>query len=425
MTEHQQNITQLTDHLFRQQSGKMVAVLTKIFGTENLQVAEDVVQDTLLQAVETWKYKGIPDNPSAWLYRVAKNKAIDIIRRNKFSIQYDFSDSERALLQSEYTLGTVMNNMWQEDVVNDDLLCMMFACCHPEISEENQITLILKTLCGFSTAEIAKSFLTSEDTVSKRLYRTKEFFRERKIRPEFPPAELLKDRIYAVLKTIYLIFNEGYNSTHSDTLIRKDLLEQAMYLCNLLCTNHHTQSPDVYAAIALMYFHAARIYGRVSEDGEIILLSHQDRTKWNREMIELGRQALEKGATGDEVSSYHLEAAIAHEHCIAARFEDTNWPRILAFYNWLANIAPSTIVQINRLTVVHKVYGVDRVLEEIDAWAHKADWEKHYLYHSLLGEIYADSDTPKAKQCYERAMLLTQSAPERKLLAKKIAALAI
>ncbi len=318
-----------------------------------------------------------------------------------------------------------MNTLWQEDVINDDLLRMMFACCHPEISVENQITLMLKTLCGLSTAEIAKSFLTSEDTVSKRLYRTKEFFRERKIKPEFPDAALLKDRIYAVLKTIYLIFNEGYNSSTADTLIRKDLLEQAMYLCNLLCTNHHTQLPDVHAAMALMYFHAARIDSRVGGDGEIILLSHQDRSKWNRELIQTGTDSLEKASAGDEVSSYHLEAAIAYEHCIAPRFEDTDWERILAYYRWLYSINPSSVVEINMLTVIFKIYGAERTMQEIERSGNKPDWEKNYLYHSLLGEIYATTDKAKAKQSYERAIALTQSGPEKKLLLKKIAALAI
>ncbi len=307
----------------------MVAVLAKIFGTENLEVAEDVVQDTLLQAMETWKLKGLPENPPAWLYRVAKNKAIDIIRTNKFSVNYDFSDNERVLLRSEYTLGVAMNSLWKDEQIMDDLLRMMFACCHPDISEENQIVLILKTLCGFSTAEIAKSFLTSEDTISKRLYRTKEFFRERKLKPAFPGPTELKGRTNAVLKTIYLIFNEGYNATHTDTLIRKDLLDQAMYLNGLLCSNHNTQIPEVYAAMALMHLHAARIDSRIGADGGIILLAAQDRSKWDRELIDRGNYYLNKAAVGDTVSTYHIEAAIAFEHCVAASFEDTNWERIL------------------------------------------------------------------------------------------------
>ncbi|MBK9800353.1 MAG: sigma-70 family RNA polymerase sigma factor [Bacteroidetes bacterium] len=170
------SINQLTDHLFRHESGKMVSVLTKIFGPENLETAEDVVQQTFMDAIQLWKFKGVPENPSAWLFKVAKNKAIDVVRKNKYSRNYDFNDSERMLLTSEYTLASTMDKLWNEDLVQDDMLRMMFACCHAEISTENQITLILKTLCGFSTAEIAKTFLTSEDTVSKRLYRTKRVF---------------------------------------------------------------------------------------------------------------------------------------------------------------------------------------------------------------------------------------------------------
>src|SRR5687767_3499587 len=277
----------------------MVSVLTKIFGTENLETAEDVVQQTFIDAMQVWKLKGIPDNPSAWLFRVAKNKAIDIIRRNKHSVQYDFSDSERALLKSEYTLAVTMDNLWKEELVKDDMLRMMFACCHPEISEENQITIILKTLCGFSTAEIAKAFLTSEDTVSKRLYRTKDFFRENKIKLEIPSEQKLAERTYAVLNSIYLLFNEGYNSTHSDELIRRDLISEAMLLCKLLTENKNTGFPETFALMALMCFHASRSDSRLTAEGEIILLPYQDRSKWNRELITEGNEYMNKAAFGD------------------------------------------------------------------------------------------------------------------------------
>jgi RNA polymerase sigma-70 factor (ECF subfamily) len=401
----------------------MVAVLVKIFGTENLQIAEDVVQDTLMKALETWQQNGLPENPAAWLYRVAKNKAIDIIRRNKFSVQYDFSDSERILLQSEYTLNVVMDTLWTAEQVNDDLLQMMFACCHPEIPEESQIALILKTLCGFSTAEIAKSFLSNDDTIAKRIYRAKEFFRLRKLRPEFPGVSEISGRINAVLKTIYLIFNEGYNATHADTLIRKDLLDQAIYLTGLLCGNQHTQLPEVYAAMALMHFHAARIDSRIGTDGDIILLSSQDRIKWNTSMISEGNEYLNKAATGDRLTSYHIEAAIAYEHCIALKFEDTNWERILFYYNLLENLHPSAIVSLNRLMVLFKLYGSAYVINEIASAPDTAGWEKNYLYHSLLGEIYAPSDKAAAIGHYMQAQTMTQSAAEKKLLSNKILAL--
>ena len=420
MNDKLNNISKLTDQLFRHESGRLVSVLTKVFGTQNLELAEDVIQETFISALQTWRIKGVPDNPSAWLFRSAKNKAIDVIRKNKFSIQTDFSDSERTLLKSEYTLITMMNAMWTDEAIQDDLLKMMFACCHEEINIENQITLILKTLCGFSTIEIAKAFLTSEDTISKRLYRTKEFFRERKIRPEFPSPNQLKKKTDAVLKSIYLIFNEGYNSTNSDELIRKDLLEQAMYLCGLLCNNQLTQNPEVNAAMALMCFHAARIDSRLSIEGEIILLAQQDRTKWDIALIEEGNGYMNKAASGNIISTYHIEAAIAWEHCIAETFEKTNWQQILVYYDLLAELHPTAVVMLNRMTVVYKIKGCQQTLLEISQSPFFKEWEKHYLYHSLVGEIYSKTDKEKAKTSFEKAITLTKSDAEQKLLKHKI-----
>ncbi len=414
------NINQLTDHLFRHESGKMVAILTRIFGIENLELSEDVVQETFLSAVQSWGQKGLPTNPSAWLMQVAKNKTIDALRKNKFALQTDFNDTERKLLQSEYTLATQMEKLWQENEIKDDLMRMMFACCHPELKPENQITLILKTLCGFSTAEIARAFLTSEDTVSKRIYRTKEFFRERKIKPEFPALQQLSHRTEAVLKTIYLIFNEGYNSSHSDELIRKDLLAQAMYLCELLCNNPHTKSPQAFAAMALMCFHAARINSRISPEGEIILLAQQNRSQWNRQLIEEGNAYMNKAAVGDSLSTYHIEAAIAYEHCTADQFENTNWQRILAYYDLLVQIQPTAFVALNRMAVVYKLNGAAETFQQLQRSAFLKEWEKHYIYYSLLGEIYSSSDTKKAIANFEKAITLTQSDAEKKLLRRKM-----
>lgn len=418
------HISKLADHLFRHEAGKMVSVLTRIFGTENLETAEDVVQQTFIDAMQVWKLKGIPANPSAWLFRVAKNKAIDIIRRNKHSIQYDFSDNERALLKSEYTLVATMDNLWKEELVNDDMLRMMFACCHPEISEENQITIILKTLCGFSTAEIAKAFLTSEDTVSKRLYRTKDFFRTNKIKPEIPSEGDLTERTYAVLNSIYLLFNEGYNSTHSDELIRKDLIGEAMLLCKLLTENKNIRLPETFALMALMCFHASRSDSRMTAEGEIILLPNQDRSKWNYNLIAEGNEYMDKAAFGDAVSAYHLEAAIAFEHCTAPSFKETNWERILQLYQWLTQISPSPITEMNKAVAVMQVHGAQEALKSLQNITDKNKLETFYLYHSLLGEINSQlQKSADAKANFETAIRLTQSEAEKKMLKDKIAAL--
>lgn len=415
------NIDQLTDHLFRHESGKMVSVLTKIFGIQNLEMAEDVVQQTFIDAMNVWRLKGIPSNPSGWLFRVAKNKAIDIIRRNKHSVQYDFSDNERILLTSEYTVVTSMENLSNTALIKDDQLRMMFTCCQPGISQENQVTLILKTLCGFSTAEIAKAFVTSEDTVSKRLYRAKEFFRQHKINFVIPTVDEIKSRTNTVLNAVYLLFNEGYSSTEKKELIRQDLIEEAMLLGKLLTENEHTQLPEVFALMALMCFHSARSGSRLTAAGEIILLPYQDRSKWNQDLISLGNDYMNKAACGSEVSTYHLEAAIAYEHCSAKTFEQTNWPLILEWYECLSNVSSSPITELNKIVVLMQVYGAEEALLQIELIGEKKKLETFYLYHALLGEIHSRLNHPaKAKQYFETAIRLTKSEAEKKILAYKI-----
>ncbi|MBW1297612.1 RNA polymerase sigma factor [Aquimarina litoralis] len=420
--ESNDNIHSTLNHLFRQESGKMVAVLVKIFGIENIEIAEDVVQDALVSALETWKFRGIPDNPKAWLYRTARNKAIDIIRRKKHSKTIDFSDPERKLLTSEYTLSSTMDNFWKEEYIQDDFLAMMYACCHPDISPENQITFILKSLCGFSTKEVAKSFLTSEDTISKRIYRTKEYFRKHQIRPEIPYPEEITSKTSVVLNTIYLIFNEGYNSTHNDQLIRKDIISQALWLCKSLLDVELTQLPEVYALMALMLFHTARLDSRINDQGELILLSDQDRTSWNKELIAQGSRYLNQSAFGESLSTYHLEAAIAYKHCVADSYDNTDWKEILKYYDLLLKIKKDPIVSLNRCLVILELYGAEKALGTIQSIGedHKL-LEKYYLYYSILGEIYERLMKPTiAIEYYEKAIKLTQSDPEKRLLKHKM-----
>ncbi|GAA4276432.1 sigma-70 family RNA polymerase sigma factor [Aquimarina mytili] len=400
----------------------MVAVLVKIFGAENIEMAEDVVQDALVSALETWKYRGMPDNPRAWLYRTAKNKAIDIIRRNKYSTRIDFSDPNKQLLTSGYTMNVTMDNYWKEDQIKDDFLAMMYACCHPDISEENQITFILKSLCGFSTKEVARSFLTSEDTISKRLYRTKEYFRKHKIRPKIPTSNEIAAKTKTVLNAIYLMFNEGYNATHADQLIRKDVIEQAMLLCRSLLSVERTQLPEVYALMALMCFHAARLDSRLTTEGELILLSKQDRTQWDTVIIQSGKKYLNKAAFGDTLSTYHIEAAIAYEHCIAKEYKNTNWSMILKYYDIFLNITHDPIVFLNRCMVILELHGPDKALKAIETIKNNKVIEKYYLYHATLGEIYIRlQQNTKAVIHYQKAIQLTQSKPEKQFLKDKVA----
>ena len=414
------NVDNLVDHLFRHEAGKMVSVLTRTFGTENIDLAEDVVQDALLQAAQVWPVRGIPDNPAAWLYRAAKNRAIDVLRRNDRSVRFSVAD-ESSVPDPGAPLQEVIEEAWDENLIKDDMLRMMFACCHPGIPEESQVTLILKTLCGFSTAEIARAFVTSEDTISKRLYRTKQFFRQNRIGFSVPPADQLKQRTDAVLNSIYLLFNEGYNSTDSEELVREDVMEEAMLLCRMLTENTLTQIPDTFALMALMCFHASRNATRISPAGDIVLLQYQDRSKWNRWLIALGNEFMARAATGDSVTRYHVEAAIAFEHCTAKNFEETNWKRILELYEWLCRIDPSPIVELNRAVAVMQVLGPDEALKSVAAIHEKKRIESYYLYHGLIGEIYSRLDmSAEADAEFAIAMSLTKSETERKLLATRI-----
>ncbi|MCW3105169.1 MAG: sigma-70 family polymerase sigma factor [Bacteroidetes bacterium] len=413
-------IESTVNHLFRHQSGKMVAVLTRIFGMHNLELAEDVVQETLIAALEQWKIKGLPKNPEGWLFTVAKNKALNLIKKQKNQILFG-NDETNILLSSGYTAEATFNQLADDDLIKDDQLRMMFACCYPDISEENQVTLILKTLCGFSTIEIAKAFLTSEDTISKRLYRTREFFRENKISLVIPNAEEIKSRTAAVLNAIYLLFNEGYNSTHSEELIRKDLIVEAVTLCKLLTENTNTRQPEVNALMALMCFHASRSESRISAEGEIILLADQDRTKWNTALIEEGILFFNNAALGDTITSFHLQAAVAFEHCTSPNFKETNWTTILSHYELLCKIQPSPITELNRTVAILQVHGPAKALKALNAIKEKDKLASYYLYYSTLGEIYHRLGDPgEAEKQFGIAMKLTLSEPEKRMLASKI-----
>jgi RNA polymerase sigma factor (sigma-70 family) len=280
-------IHQIIDHFFRHESGKMTAVLSRLLGLQNLETAQDIVQDTLLQAMNTWSYNNFPDNPAAWLYRVAKNKAIDFLRKEKkfreISPQYGY------LLQSEYSLSPTVTNLFLENEIEDSQLRMMFACCHPLIPAESQIALTLKTLCGLSSSEIAHAFLTTDETIAKRIYRAKEKIKTEHIELIAYDGHELQERLDTVLKSLYLLFNEGYNSSHPDQLIREDLCEEAIRLCHLLTQHSLTRFPRTYALLSLFCFQASRLQARLDDKGHIIILKYQDRSKWNRSLI--GRRA--------------------------------------------------------------------------------------------------------------------------------------
>lgn len=410
------HITQLLDHLFRHQSGKMLSVLSRILGLQNIETAQDIVQDSLMQAMHTWSFNGIPDNPEAWIYRVAKNKAIDFLRREKkfreISPQYGY------LLESEYTLASTVNHLFLETEIQDSQLRMMFACCHHAIPPESQIALTLKTLCGLSVHEIAKAFLTNEDTISKRIYRAKEKFRTEKIELEVPHGEEIVEKMDAVLKTLYLLFNEGYNSSHPDMLVRQDLCEEAMRLCYLLTQHKMTAYPRVKALLSLMCFQASRLNTRLDDKGNIILLKYQDRTKWNRSLIQKGYDYLEAAAEPFEISPYNIEAAIASLHAAAPSFQHTDWKSIYHLYEMLFQLQPNPVVAMNK--AIASAYAISKQ-NALDELQQIKGLEHHHLYYASIGEMYLETDDKEnAKKNFELAMQLTGSQSEKDLLLKKI-----
>lgn len=411
----EQNVHQLVSHLFRHEAGKMAAVLTRMVGLRELQFAEDLVQDTLLQALHVWKIKGIPDNPTAWLYTVAKRKAIDVIRQRNTHAHIE-AELAKAF-RSEWTLAPTITRLF-DDEIEDSQLRMMFACCHPSIPHESQIALVLKTLCGLSISEIAHSFLTQDETITKRLYRAREKIRTEGIELEQISVANITNRQNTVLHTLYLLFSEGYNSTHPDKLIRHDLCEEAMRLCLLLTKNKLTNSPDVNALLALMCLQASRADARLDENGNIVLLQDQNRTLWNKALIEKGYEFLDKSGEGQNYSEYHLEAAIAATHAQAKTFEQTNWLRIVELYQILLTLKPDPIVELNLAIALSKAQSVKAGLQKLQ---NIKGLEQNSIYHAALGDFHSQLQQPeKAMLCYQKALSLTQLKAEQVLLHAKM-----
>lgn len=411
-----ENVQQLIGHLFRSEAGKMAAVLSRMLGSNYITVAEDIVQDTLMKAMDTWPFHGVPENPQAWLYTVAKNKVLDFLRSEKRHHQIESEIS--SALHSEWAIGASVNQLFLEHEIQDSQLRMMFACCHPAIPAESQIALMLKVLCGLSVYEIASAFLTNHETIQKRIARAKEKLREEKIRIDLPSSADMAERLDTVLKTLYLLFNEGYYSTSHADNIREDLCLEAMRLTYLLEQNSSTSLPKVRALLALMCLHVSRFDARMNEDGAIILLEEQDRTKWNKNLIDKGIAFLEKASEGNELSDYHLEAAIASVHAQSPDFQHTNWQKILMMYDLLTELKPGPMVGLNRAIAVGYALGPQEGLSELKKMS---DMESSHLFHAAIGN-FENILGNKGKACshYEKAMMLTHSEREKKFLQRKL-----
>lgn len=419
----QLEINQLIDHLFRHESGRIVAVLTRIFGSENLDLAEDVVQDSLIEAIKQWAYKGVPDNPSAWLFKVAKNKALNVINREKYKRQY--STDVVHLLQSEWTAGPAADHLFSENEIRDDQLRMMFTCCHPSISPDSQVALILKTLCGFSIPEIAKAFLTNEENINKRLVRARQRIRESKIPFEIPAGNGLKKRLQTVLETIYLLFNEGYSASTGADLIRYEICEEAIWLAEIIVHHPsvHHQS-NVYALLALMQLNASRFKARQDATGNILTLEQQNRSRWDFTLMEKGFINLEKSMPCEEISIYHILATISSYHCSAPDYKSTDWKSILSLYDRLVQIDNSPVVLLNRAVAISKVTGAETAISELEKLKSTPSLKSYHLFYAVQAEFYIEMNSfPEAIAMLNQAVDLAPLDSEKVFLRKKLASL--
>ena len=399
----------LIPHLFRTEFRRITSVLCKVFGIEHLEIAEDIASETFLAALETWPYKGVPPNPTAWLYSVAKNKAKNYFKRNH--VKEKISDEIKYLFTE---IGNIEIDLTEKNIT-DSQLQMLFAICHPSISTESQVAMALRILCGFGIDEIANAFLTNKETINKRLFRAKEKLRNEKVKIEFPSKDEINSRLETVLTTLYLLFSEGYYSESHDSILREDLCLEAMRLTYMLLENEQTNTPAVNALLSLMCFHSSRFKARKNENGEIILYEDQDEALWNYELIAQGTHFLSEASVGNKISKYHLEASIAYWHTIKTDKKE-KWENILQHYNQLLQIEYSPIAALNRTYALSKANGKPEAIVE----AEKLNLVNNHFYFTLLGELYTGIDNEEAKLNFDKAILVAKTNTDRQTINSKI-----
>jgi RNA polymerase sigma factor (sigma-70 family) len=401
---------EIIPHLFRTEYRKIVSVLCRYFGFDQIETAEDITSDTFATAVQTWPLNGLPPNPTAWLYNVAKNKARNHLQRNAL-----FDDKISAEIQNAGVGYYETEVDLSPQNINDSQLQMMFAICHPAISPEAQVGLSLRILCGFGIEEIADAFLTNKETINKRLYRAKEKLREENISIILPGETEIDERLEPVLTTIYLLFNEGYYSVSQDNILRKDLCLEAMRLCTMLIENPATNKPAVNALLALMCFHASRFNARVNKNGGHVLYDDQNINLWDADLISRGAYFLYCSASGNKLSKYHLEANIAYWSTQKTNIKE-KWETVLNLYNQLLQIEYSPIAALNRVYVLSKAVGKQEAIIE----AEKLNLLNNQFYHTLLGELYLDIDSGQAKLHFQKALELAKADGDKQIIQKKI-----
>ena len=401
---------QLIDQLFRTEYGKLVATLTRLFGTAHIQLAEDVVQDALITAMGKWSVEGIPENPSAWLIQVAKRKALNELNRHQMARGHEQGISETQDNTDE------ISTVFMPDEIEDSQLRMMFTCCHPALSAEAQIALTLKTLCGFGVQEVANAFLSSKANINKRLYRAKETLRQLNAPFAIPAGTELNTRLRSVTTTLYLLFNEGYNASSGDAVIQKEFCLEAVRLCKLL-ERRFTGAMEVKALLALLCFHVSRFDARLGEGGGIVIFEDQDRSLWNKELIQKGMHYLKASMHQPQLTAYHLEAGIAAQHCIAESFEKTDWQSIYNNYELLAKLKPNPIIKLNLAIIQSKLEGLEASLKALKALEDEGSLANYHLLPATQGVFLLKLNRREGAEMYlKKALGMGVSEKEREYL---------
>ena len=401
--------TSKIEHLFRNEYTRLISSLTSKFGASNIDIIEDAVQDSLLKAMRLWSYKNDPPNPSKWLYRVSYNAVIDALRRRSKTLMFN-PEIMTDYLEESYEF---------DDAIEDKQLQMIFACCHPEISENDRVILSLKLLCGFSNREIGRVLFKNEDAVKKGLSRAKKIFKT-KVKELTLPSELqLSSRMDTVLTIIYLLFTDGYTAYSGHKLLKKDVCEDALRLAGLLYVNPHCNTPELQALIALMSYNLSRFEARISEEGNLIAMEDQDRSLWDKDLIQLGNRFIQLANTEHHYTRYHLEAAIAREYAISTSYTAINWKAILEIYSVLVNLTESVALALNRLVVLAKVDGNKVALNALDRLQDK-ELHKNHHYYSIKGDLEKKLQIPSYKQSLLKAISLTENEIEKNFLRIKM-----
>ncbi|MEW6195457.1 MAG: sigma-70 family RNA polymerase sigma factor [Bacteroidota bacterium] len=414
MTEKNKSYKEVLHHLFRIEFAKMTAVLCRRFGLNYIEIAEDIVSETFLKAMKVWRIKGLPENPTAWLYAVAKNKTKDYFKRlTVFETKIKDGINHEQFLNAKPSEQDEPGIDFTQQTIADSQLAMIFAVCDPINSEEAQICLALQILCGFSIEEIAEAFLAKKETIKKRLQRARINLRKSNFQIDTLQKSAIQSRLDTVLRTLYLMFNEGYFSNSNNKLIRKDLCLEAIRLTLLLTENPLTNTNETNALLALMCFQSSRFDARVNNVGDTVVFEQQNKNLWDNELIEKGNYYLVNAFSGSEISKYHLEAGIAYWHTTS---DENKWDHILQLYNQLIIIEYSPVTALNRAFAFAKVYGNVPAIKE----AEKLNLVENYYYHSLLGYLYADTNADKAITHYKKAISLIKSISEKKILLKEI-----